>query len=808
LADQESSSSGSVEQYLKWFNAERLDQRLLGLARELDYNLYALTGPSELDEQRQSDHVNGLIRAVVTHCELLARSIGPAGGNGGANTDRCEVRLLVASREDEERLRELLSQFNARIVSRIPYEAVCDAKEAPGLTAPTDAPPGGVKRASSESPDTHLMRERAERASRGTLNFAYRFKENSLRTIDRALSGLARFMADRDNRQALQGVLRSIQKLKGLGIMFGLQGVAKLAYTIEWSLESALKSDETLDDASLEALQSSIGLLPRLVIKSDRGEASVKEIETHIEQLRALFVLFASGQLRLDAPEQNALEAELNLDPAFLESASPFERRLLLDAVERGKECYIVSIRPSEGILKTGLEPLDLYGMLEVAGDVLLNLPILEEVPDITEYDVNKYYFRFKFLIASDYNSKELEGILATFYEIGEIEFELCNRLEVTRGPTSADDSWTEEIKSRPGLMVPVPSGHEVSDAAIADLSGRVEQIAQFAQSIAGLMHSSPELPDRMGDMCHDFIRHVGGLRNAMSELRSKPLSSLMEDIPRAIRETARQRGIVCSVQVQLLGTQIDAEFLDIISDPIIDLCVSFMPMAGQTVPSGAAEITVSGQEADHMVTVLITGNKCKAPLRNSPLDAILRHLEKILLANFGVADAMFEDDALTSFRLRFPTSRSNITVCELHVADQVLGVPLSLVLDVVGSDVPWPEPFPKSERKSPYVTFRTGANGGPAIVASTTEKPPEGATVVRLGHGFARLSLLVDGLGDKRQAISIRADSSPNRAPVAPFLSESILDDGRLVPLIDPASLARHLKLDHCIAELTDSRK
>jgi len=256
------------------------------------------------------------------------------------------------------------------------------------------------------------------------------------------------------------------------------------------------------------------------------------------------------------------------------------------------------------------------------------------------------------------------------------------------------------------------------------------------------------------------------------------------------------------------LGTQIDADLLDGISDPIIDLCVSFVPMAGETVASGSAEITVAGQEADHLVTVLITGKKCKAPLRNSPLDAILRHLEKILLADFGVADAMFEGDALTSCRLRFPTSHSNITVCELHAADQILGVPHSLILDVTGSDVPWLEPFPNSERRSPYVTFRTGANGEPAIVASTTEKPPEGATVVRLGHGFARLSLLVDGLGDKRQAISIQADSSPNRAPVAPFLSESILDDGRLVPLIDPASLARHLKLDHGISGLTDSIK
>ncbi len=807
MADQESNSSGSVEQYLKWFNADRLDQRLLRLARELDYNLYALDGPCELDGRRQDGQVDGLIRAVIVHCELLARSIGPMGDNGGANnTDRCEVRLLVASREDEERLRELLSPFDARIVSRIPYEAVCDAKEDSGLTAHKDAPTGAAKRASSESPHTQ-MRERAERASRGTLNFAYRFKENSLRTIDRALSSLARFMANRDNRQALQGVLRSIQKLKGLGTMFGLQGVAKLAYTLEWSLENALKSDEALDDASLEALQSSIGLLPRLVIKSDRGEASVKEIETHIEQLRVLFVLFASGQLRLDAPEQNALEAELNLDSAFLESASPFEKRLLLDAVERGKGCYIVSIRPSEGILKTGLEPLDLYGMLEVAGDVLLNLPILEEVPDITEYDVNKYYFRFKFLIASDYGPKELEDILATFYEIGEIEFKLCNRLEATHGLASANDSWTEEMKSV-GLMVPVPSGHEVSDAAIADLSGQVDHISEFAHSIARLMHSGLKLPDRMDGMYHNFIRHVGGLRNAMSELRSKPLSSLMEEVPRTIRETARQRGSACSVQVQPLGTQIDADLLDVISDPIIDLCVSFIPMADQTVASESAEITVSGHEADHLVTVLITGKKCKARLHNSPLDAILRHLEKILLADFGVADAMFEGDALTSCRLRFPTSRSNITICELHVADQVLGVPCSLILDVAGLDVPWPEPFPNSERRSPYVTFRTGTNGGPAIVASTTEKPPEGATVVRLGHGFARLSLLVDGLGDKQQAISIRADSSPNGALLAPFLSESILDDGRLVPLINPASLARHLKLEHGITDLTDSTK
>ena len=803
MADQE--SNRDVDQYLKWLNADRLDQRLLGLARELDYNLYVLTAPSALDGEKGSDQVDGLVRAVVAHCELLARSAGPLVGDGGAHAKRSEVGLLVASRESEESLGELLSQFDGRIVSTIPYEAVCDLQGAPRLPALKDAPTPAAKQVSSVSPDTDLTEGQAEKASRGTFNFAYRFKENSLRTIDRALGALGRFMADPDNRQALQGVLRSIQKLKGLGTMFGLQGVAKLAYALEWSLETALKSDENLDEASVDAIQRSIAMLPGLVTKSDRGETSVDEIDTHIEKLRGLFEPFASRELRLDAPEQNALEAELDLDPAFLESASAFERRLLLDAVERGKKCYIVSIRPSEGILKTGLEPLDLYGMLEVAGDVLLNLPILEEVPDITEYDVNKYYFRFKFLIASDYSPNELEDILATFYEIGEIEFKSCNRFEAARSPASLNDSWTEETRTRGGPMIPEPPRHEVSEAAIADLTGRVEQVSQFAHIIAGLMHNGRELPDRMGGMFHDFIRHVGGLRDVMSELRSKPLSNLIEEVPRAIRETARQRRNVYSVRVEPLEAMIDADLLDGISDPIIDLCLSFMPKAGETVPSGNGEITVSGQETDHLVTLLITGKKCRARLHNSPLNAILQQLEKILLANFGLVDATFEGDALTSCRLRFPTSPSNITVRELHVADRVLGVPHSLILDVAGSDAPWPEPFLTSERQSPFVRFRTGTNGGPAIVASATEKAPEGATVVRLGHGFARLSLLVDGLGDKRQAISIRHEPSSNEAPPAPLLSETTLDNGQLVPLIDPASLARHLKLDHGMAELAD---
>ncbi|MBN1594048.1 MAG: hypothetical protein JW941_12465, partial [Candidatus Coatesbacteria bacterium] len=155
--------------------------------------------------------------------------------------------------------------------------------------------------------------------------------------------------------------------------------------------------------------------------KSDEGDAILERLISLIEPRTSI-------PLMLDAPDDASLENLISLDPVLLDCATAFEKRLIFDAVEAGKLCYVVTLRPSEKILKTSFEPLDLYRMLEVVGDILLNLPILEDVPDIAEYDTDKYYFSFKFLVASDYAPDLIEDLLATFYEIGEMSARLCNK--------------------------------------------------------------------------------------------------------------------------------------------------------------------------------------------------------------------------------------------------------------------------------------------------------------------------------------------------------------------------------------------
>ena len=252
-------------------------------------------------------------------------------------------------------------------------------------------------------------------------------------------------------------------------------------------------------------------------------------------------------------------------------------------------------------------------------------------------------------------------------------------------------------------------------------------------------------------------------------------------------------------VRVHAFEIQFDADLLELISEPIIDLAVSFVQKDTElpAAPTEAAEITVNADERDDSVVFVVSGTRCRAESQHSAVNTVLKHLDALMLEHFGAGGLTLDGKDVASCWLRFPKFPTDAPVREFRTADFTFLVPHSLILDVAGPDVVWPGLPYHHDGRCPRVRLQLDATGKYLEAASVAEEPANGPIAMILGYGLKRLSLDVDEVGEKRHVQCVKSDVSKGESGPVPFVWKALLDDGELVPFISPARLAQHLNLE-----------
>lgn len=793
----------SPEDHLKCFDLTHLDRDLLKDARQLGYGVFGLTVPCRYGNGRACEPQHSLLEAIARHADILLYSstVGDDMRCDGAQDVRA-IGLLVASELGEEALMQQLRAQDTEIdVKTLSLEllSLLDDKDevfdgaAQLANGPGDVGEFGERPLPLENDDTLTLPD-----------ITYRFKENALSTISRAKSSVTQYVASPDSSAPLRTAERSIHKLKGLATMFGIQDVARTSHALEWAMQR-LREDRSLACRDIsDAMLSIVDALERLVAQSGTGAGGVEEVDQAVAGVLSLLKPKVQSPLVLEAPHSDDLHAVLDLDPLLLSTATPFEMRLILDAVEQGKMCYVLTVQPSREILKTSFEPLELYGMLEVAGDVLLNLPILEDVPDISEYDVDTFYFRFKFLVASDYGPDELEDILATFHEMGEVTAVQCNR------DCGAHKCYT--VHDKDGQKLPgsdIGLHYATSDLIVPSedaeaLRRHLGRLTNFAAKWGELLENKQRSPGEINAIYKDFVSRLTGLRGVADALSRSSLTELMQYIPQAVREASKR--FIRQTYLEVRGAQIelDRRILKMFSEPIVDLVVSCVESHASRVDALKSQTSTDrdrmsfvAEEQNDSVVFLISCERAHSEAIDPPDRAILDYFNRLLLLNFGAGDLTHQRGDSLRCWFKLPQFPSNLLMRALHVGDLVFFVPHCLVLSVAGPDVGFPDSLHFRKRPCPVVHLKPAAEGGPHPELHKVDTHLRGTTAVTLGYGLRRLTLLVDRMGIDRRALWIERPEEHEEKEKPAFSGKALLFDGGLCPVVNPSAIAHQLGLD-----------
>ncbi len=335
-------------------------------------------------------------------------------------------------------------------------------------------------------------------------------------------------------------------------------------------------------------------------------------------------------------------------------------------------------------------------------------------------------------------------------------------------------------------------------------------------------------------------------LQTNLTRIRMRPLSDLVGRFTRAIRDLCLQHGKQVELKVSGKGTLIDRSILEALSDPLMHLVRNAFDhgiekpdvrLAQGKPAQGTIEIKAAHRGNQTMITISDDGNginlnKIRARAEAMGLDAELlaaasedELLSLIFEPGFSTADQVTDLSGRgvgmdvvrnnlklirgdirvdttplkgTTFTLTVPFTLSVARVLLVESNGMMLAFPTDVieemlllepeqVLTTPGSEVlKWEGEMIPLIRLGAWLTFRCSRRVMTLEGVPTISEP----TVLMIAQGEQLVALQVDRCWGE-QEIAIRKVEGPLEMPPG-FASCTILGDGKVVPLVDVASLLR----------------
>ncbi len=311
-------------------------------------------------------------------------------------------------------------------------------------------------------------------------------------------------------------------------------------------------------------------------------------------------------------------------------------------------------------------------------------------------------------------------------------------------------------------------------------------------------------------------------LKAAALGMRTRPLSSILGPLPRAVRDLASEYGKDVELEVRGAETELDRVILESLSDPLVHLLrnavahgieppeereASGKPRQGRvelraeqrgpvvevTVADDgrgvSAEALAEAQRVGSLAEVLARpGYSTAAEVteiagRGVGVDAVKGYVETF----GGNLEARSEPGVGTEIVLRLPLALALLNVLLVKRAETMYGIPLGAVEEVLACE------RPLSLVGRPSLDLR----GRPVPLADLADLVGAGAGALRerapavvVASGGRRVAVACDELlGDEEVLLG---GLSPLLGGIRGFLGTTILGDGTIALLLDPASLTR----------------
>jgi len=317
--------------------------------------------------------------------------------------------------------------------------------------------------------------------------------------------------------------------------------------------------------------------------------------------------------------------------------------------------------------------------------------------------------------------------------------------------------------------------------------------------------------------------RLLSDLQETAIEMRTLPLASITGRFPRAVRDIAAAKGTEVELVVSGAETELDRVILEGISEPIVHILRNSVAHGVGTPEEREragkrrqGRVELKAEQRGGMVAIVISDDGKGLPPSvfrqareegESLVDLLTAagfstaeevselsgrgvglHVVKTVVESFGGSMSIESEPGRgTSTTLLLPLTLALIDVLLVERGEQVLGVPLPAVEEVIAVDQTLSlAGRPSVELRGQSLPLFNLAD----LVGSPPSEPPRHAPAMIIAASGRRIAAVCDLLIGEQEVVV--KSLGPLLGSVRGYLGAAILGDGRIALLLDPASLVR----------------
>lgn len=261
------------------------------------------------------------------------------------------------------------------------------------------------------------------------------FLEESFEGLEIMESGLLNLEAG--DSEMINAIFRAAHSIKGGAGTFGFGHVTEFTHLVETLLDEMRDGRREINPQEKEVLLASVDCI-RLMIEAIQNESEYDD--TSIVMVSAqLSELLANGK----EPAQSDKGASSSSEQ--------------LDSTSSNTTKWNILFIPEHHLVQTGNDPLLLFSALEDFGE-LTATAVLDNLPSITEMDVEELYMHWQLTLISD---NATEDDIREVFEWVEDECELTISKEELEQPKQEESGSTEVGEHRDGSVDATPSSEQ-----------------------------------------------------------------------------------------------------------------------------------------------------------------------------------------------------------------------------------------------------------------------------------------------------------------------------------------------------------
>ena len=630
------------------------------------------------------------------------------------------------------------------------------------------------------------------------------------------------------NDEHLHAIFRAVHSIKGGAGAFGCDTIVSFSHIFETVLDNVRDHRIALEPEIIGVLVESSDVLSAIIAASEKNTALPDGFDKNAREALSRYI---------NAPEQKIV-ATPNKEPE--------------KATEKPSEtCYSITFQPHSRLYEKANEPLLLLRELSGLGEMSLSVD-LDKIPDLSTMEVTGGYIKWNATLHTAHTPEDIN-------EVFEFVLDDCDLIinEVIK-----NSPIIEENKTKTTGEAQASNNPETGESKASSIRVDLEKIDRLVNMVGELVITHAMLSQQAEKLARDGYPHLARgieelsvhtreLQDHVMAIRAQPVKIAFARIPRLVRDVSKE--VNKQIKLVMTGeeTEVDKTVIENLADPLthlirnaIDHGIEDSQTRINNGKSAEGTITLSAGHRSGRILIEIRDDggglntkkiaekaKAKGLIDNPDLMSAEELHQLIFNPGFSTADSVSnisgrgvgmdvvkrniqaiggkvyvksEPNVGSRFILSLPLTLAVLDGMVVMVGSQKLILPIS---NIVESMRPKPSDISIITEGGEVLNLRdkyiplVRLSNLFSIPAKFSE-PWQGLVLI-VESDQNTFALFVDELVGKQQVVIKSLEE--NYDPVEGISSATILGDGSVALILDPASLfelhSKQAELAQCIA-------